>query len=85
MLTRVNDEFASKLEISLKSLNAHKAQIAKLTELSLINFDKITADATLSSSLRSVQANIAAIREEVLSCDVHRCDTRKNPFVTSRT
>ncbi|KAK3920764.1 Envelope fusion protein [Frankliniella fusca] len=66
VVSRIGEEFASKLNVTLKTLKEHDGQINNLIVLAQTKFDNLKADSTLSSSLRSVHATVAAIRTKLL-------------------
>ena len=66
LLNRINTEMASKLNVTLRTVQQHDAMIKKLAALSITNFQNIKDQvADFASVMRRTQASIAAIRAEV--------------------
>lgn len=66
MLARINLEFASKLNVTLRTVQQHDAQIKKLSELAITNFENLRAQINdFTASMRRTHATIDSIRSEV--------------------
>ncbi|KAK3907570.1 Nucleoid-associated protein BH02310 [Frankliniella fusca] len=62
VVSRIGEDL---LNVTLKTLKEHDVQIRNLVVLAQTKFDNLKAEGTLSASLRSVHATVAAIRTEV--------------------